>query len=371
MTMTWRKRLLRAVGPGLLGGITFGDWFALLRENKFAVDPRYWRRAAVITMRSAVNSLKCWREESVCDGEVQNVRVDPPLFILGIWRSGTTHLHNLLALEPQFATPNWFDVSYPHLLLRAGAKPSAVEEFLVPRERIQDNMRFGFNMPAEDEFALCTATRKSPMLSWVFPRRADHYDRYLTLGDISPEELVEWKQGFARLVRKLAWKYRKPLVLKSPPHTARIRLLLELFPDARFIHIHRHPYAVFQSAQHLHRELVRVAALQCFEIDYDRRSVRQYKELFKAYFEQRRLIPPNRLVELRFEDLERDPVGQLRMAYETLELAGFNAVQGTVQRYVDSIAAYRKNSYSELDPGIKARLALEWRQCFQEWGYST
>jgi hypothetical protein len=55
--MSWRKQLTLWTGPGLLGGITFGDWLAMLRHNRFAVDLPYWWRAAVITMWSVRNSF--------------------------------------------------------------------------------------------------------------------------------------------------------------------------------------------------------------------------------------------------------------------------------------------------------------------------
>jgi hypothetical protein len=120
------------------------------------------------------NSYDRWREEVSYDENVRDVSVEPPLFILGIWRSGTTHLQNLFALDPRFATPNWFQVSYPHTFLRSERKFSRVQGFFVPRERIQDKMRFGFELPGEDEFALCTLTQRSAMLSWVFPQRSEH-----------------------------------------------------------------------------------------------------------------------------------------------------------------------------------------------------
>jgi omega-hydroxy-beta-dihydromenaquinone-9 sulfotransferase len=110
--------------------------------------------------------------------------VGSPLFILGVWRSGTPHLQNLFAVDGRFATPNWYQVSYPHAFLSTEARSSRVGGFFVPTTRIQDNMSFGFGLPAEEEMALCVTTPLSPLLSWVFPRRADHYNRYLTLRDV-------------------------------------------------------------------------------------------------------------------------------------------------------------------------------------------
>ena len=358
-------------GPGLLGGITFGDWFALLRDNYFAVDSAYWWRAAVITMWSMRNSYDRWREEASRDENIRDVSVEPPLFILGIWRSGTTHLQNLFALDPRFATPNWFQVSYPHTFLRSERKFSRVQGFFVPRERIQDKMRFGFELPGEDEFALCTLTQRSAMLSWVFPQRSEHYDRYLTMRRVPQEEVDEWKAALVWFVKKLTWKYGKPLVLKSPPHTARIGLLLDLFPDARFVHIYRNPYSVFQSASHTHRELRKYVTLQHSIADIEEQTIRQYKEVFDAFFEEKGLIPAGRYHEVRFEELECDPVSQLRSVYSALGLPDVGQVEPSVRRYMSALAGYKKNPYQEIPPETKARIVRECRRCFEEWNYPT
>ncbi len=119
-------------------------------------------------------------------------------------------------------------------------------------------------------------------------------------------------------------RYDRPLILKSPPHTARIRLLLELFPDARFVHIHRHPYVVFRSTRHLIRAVQPVFRLQEGPVpDGDDRILSVYTELYDAFFEERGLIPEGRFCEVAFDDLERDPVGVVGSIYESLGLPGF------------------------------------------------
>jgi omega-hydroxy-beta-dihydromenaquinone-9 sulfotransferase len=369
--MSWRERLLLWTGPGLLAGITFGDWLALLRENHFAVDPSYWWRAAVITLGSLGNSLARRREEATYGPQVAATEVDPPLFILGIWRSGTTHLQNLFAVDGRFATPNWYQVSYPHTFLTTEARSSGLGGFFVPRTRLQDNMSFGFGLPAEEEMALAVLTPCSPLLSWVFPRRADHYDRYLTMRDVPAAEVAAWKAAFLGFVKKLAWKHGKPLVLKSPPHTARIRLLLDVFPEARFVHIHRHPYTVIQSARHTTRKMVEYLTLQRPALDVEERTVRQYVEVYDAFFEQKGLIREDRFHEVCFEDLDRDPIGQMRETYGALGLPDFGEVEPVLGRYLGTLSGYRKNEYAELPAATRERIACECRRCFEAWGYPT
>jgi hypothetical protein len=103
--MSWREALVARFGAGFLTGITLGPWLRVLRENRFVVDPPYWGRAASVTLWSLSNTPLAACERWLYGRKVSATKVDPPLFILGIWRSGTTHLHNLLARDDRFAYP--------------------------------------------------------------------------------------------------------------------------------------------------------------------------------------------------------------------------------------------------------------------------
>src|SRR5207302_1440795 len=137
----------------------------------------------------------------------------------------------------------------------------------------------------------------------------------------------------------------RPLVLKSPAHTCRIKLLLEIFPDARFVHIRRDPFTVFQSTLHLFRKILPFWALQ--RPDYselEEHTIRQYREVYDLFFEERGLIPAGRFHEVSFEALETDPLGQMRGIYETLALPDFAVAEPALRQYVESLAGYRKNT---------------------------
>ncbi len=368
--MSWREAFLTRFGAGALAGITLGRWLRVLRENHFAVDRPYWGRAAVITFASIPNTLLGWWENRLYGRQVRDTRVDPPLFILGIWRSGTTHLHNLLAQDDRLAYPNNYQVFYPQTFLTTEKRNAKLVGFFLPRKRPQDNMTLGIQEPQEDEFALCSLTGRAVPMGWAFPRRAEHYDHYLTLREASGSEVAEWKSALAGLVQKLSFKYRRPLVLKSPGHTGRIQLLLELFPDAKFVHIHRNPYDVFQSTQHLIRKVTPWWALQRPDYsDLEDRIIRQYKHVYEVFFAERGLIPKGRFHEVRFETLEADPIGQVRSLYEALALPDFGYVEPALRRYLDSIAGYQKNRFPELAVDVQERIAREWRRCFEAWGY--
>jgi omega-hydroxy-beta-dihydromenaquinone-9 sulfotransferase len=370
--MSWRELFAQHIGPGALCGISLGAWLRLLAENRFAVDLPYWPRAAMVTGASVQNSLFRWWEHWRYDTAIAATGHQPPLFVLGIWRSGTTHLHNLLARDARLAYPNFFEVFYPYTFLTTAWFNRALLAYFMPQKRPQDNVRMGIDEPQEDEFALNCLTQLSWVLVWTLPRRAAHYERFLTFRSATNEEKVRWQRALKFFVQKLTYRYGRPLVLKSPAHTGRIKLLLEVFPDAKFVHIHRNPYDVFQSSLNSARKAIPWWTLQTPDLtELEETTLRQYEEIYQAYFEERDLIPAGRLHEIRYEDLEADPIGQLRGMYEALQLGDFGPAERAIRKYLGSIAEYEKNRYRKLEPKWKNEVARRWRRCFEEWGYGV
>ena len=368
----WREHFMQSFGPGILAGIDLRDWLRLLRENRWAVEPRFWSRANAITINALVTSAYRRREDEILLSKLAKVQVQQPVFVLGHWRTGTTHLHQLLSVDQQFASPNVFQTAFPHTFLTTEARRSKQLGAFLAATRPMDNVKLSFQAPSEDEFAICTTTFQSPYMSWVFPRRADDYDRYLTLSGLTEPEIARWKEALLLFLKKLTIKYDRPLLLKSPPHTCRIGVLLDMFPDARFVHIHRHPAAVFQSTVLTNQALLKLTALQSASpADWSRRAIVRYRTMYDKFFEEKILIPTGQLHELSFEDLERDPVGQVASIYAGLKLEGFAQMEGSLRQYVESLRDYEKNQFADLSPELLSELGREWRRCFDEWGYET
>ena len=360
-----------SVGHNYLAGITTGDWWRLLRENDFAVDPVYWHRAAAVTALSAVNAVHRWRERRFDAVIAATALAGPPLFVLGHWRSGTTHLHNLLAQDAtHFAFANTYQVINPHTFLTTEALNTRLFAGLLPATRPMDNVALSFESPQEDEFAPLLMTGLSPYLGVSFPRRDDAYAPYLSFRDAPPDDVDTWSRAFTWFLKKLTFKYGRRLVLKSPTHTARVRLLLRLFPDARFVHIHRHPYEVFQSFRHYYDTAMWFTYLQRPDLDaIDEGIVRRYTALHDALFDDVPHIPAGQFHEVRYDDLERDPVEVLRGTYEALDLGDFAAAEPAVRAYLATVRGYEKNQFPPLEPEWKARVAADWRRSFERWDY--
>jgi len=357
-----------------LTGITWGHWWSLLQQNKFQIPKEYWYRAGAITLTSGLSTLVGWLESKRYDREIAAVELPKdPIFILGHWRSGTSLLHELLALDTeQLAFPNTFQTMSPKTFLLTEKLWSRWFAGFVPERRPMDNMSIGFGSPQEDEFALSLVAGKSYYLAFSFPQSEEYYERYLTLQDISPEEHQQWQEALQWLLKKLTFKYQRQLVLKSPPHTARIRLLLELFPRARFIHIHRHPYRVFQSMQRYFATAGWLSYLQKPNLQaIDTGILRRYQILYDAYFDQKDLIPAGQFFDVRFSDLEQDPIQQVKMIYHALGLSYSEAFEAKLRNYFAARQGYRKNTFVPLEPAIKYQVDRACQRSFLAWGYTA
>lgn len=363
-----------SIGHNYLTGITFGAWFRLLAQNGFRVSPAYLHRAAFITAASLPNSAFAAIEKLRFGRAIAATRITrPPLFILGHWRSGTTLLHDLLACDrAQFTFANTYQVVNPLTFLTTENLMTRLFSWLVPPTRPMDNMALSFASPQEDEFAPLLMSLCSLYLGVSFPARQAHYDRHLSFRDAAPAELQAWKDAFLTFCKKLSLRDDRALLLKSPPHTARIRTILDIFPDARFVHIHRDPYRVFQSQRHFFDTAGWYTYLQRPDPDaIDDGILTRHETMYDAYFQDRPLIPDGRFCELRFDALEADPVGQIAHVYDRLGLDGFDRMRPDLKVYVEGLKGYAKNDFPPLDEATRAKVADRWRRSFDTWGYPT
>jgi hypothetical protein len=232
-------------------------------------------------------------------------------------------------------------------------------------------MALAFDAPQEEEIALATMGAASPYLSWAFPNRPPVHSECLDMNGMSDDDLARWKQALLHLLRLVLFRRPKRLVLKSPPNTGRIGLLAEMFPGARFVHMVRNPFAVFPSTMRLWNALDTVQGLQLPTGGQRKEHVFQcYERMYRAFKRQRHSLDPASICDVRYEDLVRDPVGQVRHVFESLALDGFGQVQPQVEEFAAERQAYQTNQH-RIDQQTATEIARRWAAYFHEYGYST
>ncbi len=368
--MVWQQKFLETFGTGVLGGMSFRTFLRCLRDNRFSVDPPYYLRTAITALSSLQNSAQRRLEQWRFGKAVRQTAVHPPVFVIGLWRSGTTHLHNLLSQDFRFAYPNTYQVFFPHTFLTTENTSAWLMNFLLPAKRVQDNVKLGAQQPQEDDFAIAGLTGMSFNLSIAFSRRAEAYTRFLTFDSVSEAEQQQWADALHLFLQKLTFKYDRPLVLKSPAHTGHLSELLAMYPDAKFVLIHRDPHEVFSSTVHCLKSCFDMWAMQRVgSYDIPEATIENVRRVSEKYFADRSAVPAGQLAEVAFTDLERAPLETMRRLYSELDLPAFRFTEQAMQDYLDSLGPYKKNQHRELEPALQARLAQQWHQCYENWGY--
>ncbi len=362
-------RSTRTWSPVMWQGCNFGAWIRLLARNRFRVSWRKSYIAVIVTAVSMCHSILRGVQKLCYGRRIRRTVVRPPIFILGHWRTGTTLLHELLVLDSRHTYPTSYQCWAPNHFLLSEKLFTKLCWFLAPTKRPMDNMAVGWDRPQEDEFAMCMLGQPSPYLTIAFPNHGPVFGEYLDLEGLSLGALSRWKKTFKRFLQTVTARNRKRLVLKSPPHTCRLKVLKEMFPDAHFIHIVRNPYVVFPSTMNLWRSLYARQGLQTPTNDgLEHHILDTFVRMHEQLRQTRDLVDDDHFYELRYEDLVRDPVGQMRALYKHLNLEGFDDVLPRLESYLDSVAGYETNHY-ELTPWQQAMINRHWGHIIARYGY--
>jgi hypothetical protein len=212
----------------------------------------------------------------------------------------------------------------------------------------------------------------SPYASRIaFPNEPPQDAAYSSLDDLSPAARAAWERTMRRLLQQITLLRGKRIVLKSPLHSLRIRWLLEMFPEARFIHIMRDPYVVFPSTVHMRKSTLRAYAWQQptfagLEDEIFRQGLKLYDQLEAG----RQRVPAGQFHELRYEDLVQEPAREMRRLYERLGLGGFDAFLPRMEKYLATTKGYQTNRY-ELTAEQRAEITQRWGTIIERYGYGT
>jgi hypothetical protein len=358
--------------PVALGSLR--TWLRLVLRSG-GIAPRQIPRLLFVILTTALTApFKAW--EAIRFGRaVRTARIPPsPIFIIGHWRSGTTHLQNLLAQDPALGFVSTFQAMAPGFSLVGEHRIKPWLARLAKRRhptRLIDAIPLSMDAPQEDEFVMACTTHRAFVHVFTLPRLAERiFDRYVMLDDAPSDTRSKWKATYTKALRKASLHAGgRRLVLKNCAHTGRIRTLLELFPDAKFIHVHRDPYRVFLSTRHLFETVLPASQLQ--KIDRDRVDslvLRGYEKLLRRYLEVRDAIPAGQLAEIGYDDLVRAPLEEVERLYRELGLPGFHVARPAIEKYLAAIRGYRTNRYVS-DAAAIEKVNARWSFALEAWGY--
>lgn len=357
------------------GRLTSPVWSYLLLAARHGAPARYAPRAALYLLKLAAFEpfrLLEWalRPRGPC------ALPHPPLFVLGYYRSGTTHLQEAMLQDPRFGYLNFYQGFFPTAFNTTEPWLRPVFEriirasgFLHPAHQIP----FSFALPCEDDIALlASASPYAANLGQMFPGDfRSLFGRFSLLEGATPEELAGLLEAVHDLLLRAtaANGGQRQLLLKSPPHTGRMALLRHQYPGARFVFIHRNPRDVFASNLRLWKtfEMHHMAAVTPEQVRDN--ILWSYDGCLSNYMRDRAQMPPGSLCELRFDDLMADPLGCVARVYEELELGGFEDVAPRMAAWL--ARSHRAPKAYTLSPEDRRQVEARLGRWITLWGYGA
>ena len=300
----------------------------------------------------------------------------PPIFLIGHWRSGTTHLHNLMSRDPQFGYLKFTETALPLDML--GPKVHIMRRIIdraLPDDRGFDKVKLTLDEPQEEEMALGNLNPIGYYSIYYFPQEMAKLRDVSLFFEGCPDSAVKrFKKNYSFLVRKLNYaKQGRQLLFKNPPSTTRMKMILEMYPDARFVHIVRNPWEVYCSTRSHFPRVFNAFAWQSFQnVDIPGYTLETYEKLMRRYLADRDelKLPSNQLVETTYEAITEDPLGEIGRIYDEIGLGGKKEGLSEISSYLDGLKDYQRNVHYVSEEEAK-EIRERWKFSFDAWNYET
>jgi hypothetical protein len=320
---------------------------AIFKNHK--PDRRYYPKIALTFLAVGVLEILILWERLRWGKRIRAYRMEePPVFIIGFWRSGTTLLHNLLCQDRDASYTTTMQTVFPHLVLSQRWWLKPLINLFLPALRPFDNVRMDMDFPQEEEYGLVNVQPCSLYNFFQFPGDFDDIVEH----EIAPEkssrqDVTSWKSQYRLLIAKAGINTGgKRYIGKNPCNLARIKLLKQMFPGARFIFIYRNPYRVVESLYRFYLSILPGVQLQDAPADFNREKiVKLYVHMMQQYQANKSLLTDHNLIEIKMEDFLKDKINNLASIYNVFNMKSFDTARVHMEEYLLENASYSRESY--------------------------
>jgi Sulfotransferase family len=272
-----------------------------------------------LALRNDVIRILCNRLLLVRDRQrhaaIGNQEIREPVFIVGLPRSGTTLLHTLLAADPAHRVPLTWEVMSPspadaedrQRRVREANRDLAMLRWLAPT--FESVHATGAELPQE-----CVSLMSPTFMSDQFDTMYNipSYRAWFFRQDLRPAYAFH-----RRFLQHLQFRRSgERWILKAPAHMFAAPALLSIYPDAKFVQLHREPVDAVASVSSLVTILRRVFSDAVDPIQVGADAMVYWSEALKTFMRVRDQLPANRVCDLHYEEVRRDPIAATRRVYE-------------------------------------------------------
>ena len=319
-----------------LMSIRLSQLIKMLVRNK-GISLRYALRLIPLIMSGMISEIFRLAEQIKFGKLLDRTSLpEDPIFIVSHWRTGSTLLHELVALDENLVSPTFLDTIIPDHFLVSSRYYRNFVGHIVGKTRPIDNFAINIDSPNEHEFALLKMSGHSPIQGTIFSSNDTSYflNRYTSfIPELSDEK--SFKNAYLSFISKIHVKNGKRIVLKNPCDSLRISWLKELFPGSKFIHIRRNPYNVVPSTIKMWETVFRDNLLKGRYIEPSFSEVALfYEKMENTISSELAMLPESDHASMNYEDLVSDPVGTVAGAFQQLKLDMSTAHKHAILRYM-------------------------------------
>jgi sulfotransferase family protein len=247
--------------------------------------------------------------------EIAKQQIREPVFILGLPRSGTTLLHTLLAADPAHRVPLTWEVMSP-------SPPAPGDRDRRIRNANRDLAMLRWLAPAFENVHATGAELPQECVSLISPTfLSDQFDTMYNIPSYRAwffaQDLRPAYDFHRRFLQHLQFGHSaERWILKAPAHMFFASALLAIYPDAKFVQLHRHPIDAVASVSSLVTILRRVFSDSVDRVQIGQDAMVYWSEAVKTFLGVRDKLPADRVCDLRYEEVRRDPIAATRRVYE-------------------------------------------------------
>jgi hypothetical protein len=277
----------------------------------------------------------------------------------------------LLTRDPEASYVTTYHSVFPNNLRSKWLFRTFMKAFM-PDRRPGDNVKLAVHFPQEDEYSLSNITYQSFYHFFYFPKSYKRfYNDYVRFESFTSTELEDWKKTYKTMVMKALHNQKgQRVVLKNPVNTGRVKTLIEIYPDAKFVFIMRNPVTTYLSSKKFFTRLFPTLNLEEFtEEEIKEMILYNYERIMKDYLAEKELIPEKQLIEIKFEEFESDPVKYLELIYKKLKIEDFEEARLRFAEYVEDQKSHKMHRY-KMDEAELNTVLDRFDFAMKKWDYN-
>jgi Sulfotransferase family len=247
--------------------------------------------------------------------KISHQEIREPLFILGLPRSGTSALHRLLAADPEHRSPLLWEVRSP-------SPPTPADEKRRIQRATQSCTFFNWLVPTFRDVHAVGAEVPQECVSLMTPTfLSDQFDAMYYVPSYRSwffrQDLRPAYEYHRRFIQHLQFRRNgRRWILKAPTHMFAMPSLLSVYPDALFVQTHRTPVDAMASVSSLVTILRRAFSDAVDPITIRREAIDYWSEAMDKFLRERDRLTDNRICDIKYEEIRRDPIGAVRRIYD-------------------------------------------------------